>query len=61
MKAGMREKAGKIIGSGILLFRVIAVVVTVVMVFTSPVLAEIIYQWCDILPICRKLSAQRIV
>ncbi|MGN0553513.1 MAG: MATE family efflux transporter [Oscillospiraceae bacterium] len=37
--AGQREKAGKIIGSGIFLFGVIAVGIAVIMVCTSPLLA----------------------
>lgn len=41
--AGMREKAGKIIGSGICLFGSIAVVVTVVMVCAAPMLARIMH------------------
>ena len=39
--AGMREEAGKIIGSGIWLFGVIAAAVTVAMVLASPLLAEV--------------------
>lgn len=38
--AGQREKAGKIIGSGIFLFGVIAVGIAVIMVCTSPLLAK---------------------
>ena len=38
--AGMRKKAGKIIGSGIWLFGVIAALITVVMVCTAPFLAR---------------------
>lgn len=41
--AGMREKAGKIIGSGIWLFGLIAVGVTVVMVCTAPQLARLMH------------------
>ena len=41
--AGMREKAGKIIGSGIWLFAFIALVVTVVMICTAPLLAELMH------------------
>lgn len=41
--AGMREKAGKIIGSGIWLFGLIAVGVTVVMVCTAPQLAKLMH------------------
>lgn len=39
--AGLKEEAGKIIGSGIWLFSLIAVVVTVVMVFTAPGMAAV--------------------
>ncbi len=38
--AGQREKAGKIIGSGVFLFGVIAVAVTAVMLCTAPLLAK---------------------
>ncbi len=38
--AGQREKAGKIIGSGIFLFGVIAVGIAVIMVCTSPLMAK---------------------
>lgn len=41
--AGMREKAGKIIGSGICLFGLIALVVTVIMVCTAPMLARMMH------------------
>ena len=41
--AGMRERAGKIIGSGIWLFGVIALAVTVVMVGTAPQLAKLMH------------------
>lgn len=41
--AGMREKAGQIIGSGIWLFGLIAVGITVVMVCTAPQLARIMH------------------
>lgn len=41
--AGMREKAGKIIGSGICLFGLIAMGVTVAMVCTAPFLAEMMH------------------
>lgn len=41
--AGMREKAGKIIGSGICLFGLIALVVTVIMVCTAPMLAQMMH------------------
>lgn len=39
--AGMREEAGRIIGSGIFLFAVISVVVTTGMIFTASSLAEL--------------------
>lgn len=39
--AGLKEEAGKIIGSGIWLFSLIAIVVTVVMVFTAPGMAAV--------------------
>lgn len=41
--AGMREKAGKIIGSGIWMFGLIALVITVVMVCMAPQLAGIMH------------------
>lgn len=41
--AGMREKAGKIIGTGIWLFGLIALGVTVVMVCTAPLLAKMMH------------------
>lgn len=41
--AGMREKAGKIIGSGICLFGLIALAVTVIMVCTAPMLARMMH------------------
>ncbi len=40
---GIKEEAGKIIGSGIWLFAVLAVVLSVVMVFASPALAQIMH------------------
>lgn len=40
---GLKEAAGKIIGSGIWLFAVIAVVLSVVMVFAAPALAQIMH------------------
>ena len=40
---GFREEAGSIIGSGICLFAVLAVALSVVMVFTAPELAEIMH------------------
>lgn len=39
--AGLKEEAGKIIGSGIWLFAVIAVITTVVMMFTAPGMAAV--------------------
>ncbi|MGN0633216.1 MAG: MATE family efflux transporter [Oscillospiraceae bacterium] len=41
--AGQREKAGRIIGSGICLFAIIALAVTVVMLFTAPSLAKVMH------------------
>lgn len=41
--AGMKETAGKIIGSGIWLFGVIAVAITVIMVSTAPSLARLMH------------------
>lgn len=40
---GFREEAGKIIGSGIWLFAILAVILSVVMVFAAPALAEIMH------------------
>jgi len=40
---GLKEEAGKIIGSGIWLFAVLAVVLSVVMVFAAPVLAQLMH------------------
>lgn len=40
---GYREEAGKIIGSGICLFGAIAVVLSMIMVFAAPVLAQIMH------------------
>lgn len=41
--AGQREKAGKIIGSGIFLFGVIAVGIAAIMVCTAPLLAKVMH------------------
>lgn len=41
--AGMKEKAGKIIGSGIWMFGVIALIITVVMVCNAPQLARLMH------------------
>ena len=38
---GLREEAGKIIGSGICLFGALAVVLSIIMVFAAPVMAEL--------------------
>ncbi len=40
---GFKEEAGKIIGSGIWLFAILAVILSVVMVFAAPALAEIMH------------------
>ena len=40
---GFRKEAGSIIGSGIWLFAILAIVLSVVMVFSAPILAEIMH------------------